>query len=73
MAEGANLAVVAQKLDDHLLECGRQSKDTNRRLGRIEGVMIAVAASIILQLLAVVGALVAWVVSLASHGAVPHP
>lgn len=47
------VAVLAQALNDHLDGCETAALDTNRRLGRIEGVMITVAASIILQLIAV--------------------
>lgn len=53
------VAVVAQALNDHLLTCGLQAADTNRRLGRIESVMIGVAGAMILQLLAIVGFLLA--------------
>lgn len=65
--ERPTLAVVAQALNDHLVGCSAQSKDTNRRLGRIESVLIGVAGAAIAQLLALVLALTAWI---ANH---PHP
>lgn len=63
MEENITVAVLAQKLDDHLRGCEAQGRATNGRLGRIEGVLIAVAGAAILQLLAVIGGLVAFIAS----------
>jgi hypothetical protein len=49
------MAVLTQALNDHLRGCEAQGERTNRRLGRIESVMIAVAGTAILQLLVIVG------------------
>lgn len=57
MEENVSVAVLAQKLDDHLRGCERQGVSTNSRLGRIENVLIAVASTAILQLLGLVGVL----------------
>lgn len=45
---------LGQQLADHLLVCEKQGKATNERLGRIEGILIAVAGGLIVQLLAIV-------------------
>lgn len=63
MEEKVTVAVLTQKLDDHLQSCANEGASTNRRLGRIEGVLIAVAGAAILQLLAVVGALIGFIAS----------
>lgn len=44
------VAVLAQQLDDHLVDCVRERQATNRRLGRIEALVWAVGSAIILQL-----------------------
>ena len=62
--EKVTLAVLATELRNHVTGCTAESKGTNRRLGRIEGVLIAVAGATILQLLAVIGALAAFTLSL---------
>lgn len=57
VSEKATVGMLSQALNDHLEDCTRERKDTNRRLGRIESVMICVAGSAILQLLAICAAL----------------
>lgn len=53
MARGpVTLGVLAQQIDDHLVDCVRERQTTNRRLGRIEALVWAVGGSLILQLLA---------------------
>lgn len=45
------VAVLSQQLRDHLDVCEKQGISTNHRLGRIEGILIAVAGALILQLI----------------------
>lgn len=62
-----SVAVVAQALNDHLETCEAQGKANGRRLERIEGILIAVAGALILQLIGAVA-------FLSTHGgaALPH-
>jgi hypothetical protein len=49
------MAVLAQQLDDHLVDCIAERKRTTKSLDRIWGILLAVAGSAFLQLLAFAG------------------
>lgn len=49
------MATLAQQLDDHLADCLQERQRTNRGLDRIWGILLAVAGSAFLQLLAIIG------------------
>lgn len=61
------MAVLTRALNEHLEVCEQQGATTNRRLGRIEGLVWTVGGVIILQLLGVVGYLLTHPL-VAAHG-----
>jgi hypothetical protein len=52
--ERKTVGELQQQLTDHLLTCEAQGKVTNTRLARIEGILIAVAGGLIMQLIGIV-------------------
>lgn len=49
------VATLSQQIDDHLIDCVAERLRTNKSLDRIWGVLLAVAGSAFLQLLAAAG------------------